>query len=642
MAEGTEPSGPRGRWAAPAAQASLLVAAALAAYWNSFDVPLQFDDLVLISDNPAVHAPELSLEQLSRAASGFPFHRWLPYATFAANHAVHGLRPFGYHLVNWALHAGNALLVALVARQLLAALRFEDVRARRRTATIAGLLFALHPVHTQAVTYVVQRMTSLGTAFALASVALWLAARSAGGARRLALAAAAVGAAYLAVACKENFAILPALVLFLEWVLDPGLAGEIARRWKPWAAAAVLLAGIAAALAWTYAGDYRAARADIDIPASHRLLSQGRILFHYLSLLALPLPGRLHVDYAYAASTGLFAPPSTALGLAGLGGLVALTLSSVRRAPLVSLALGWFLLALAIEQSVLPIDLVFEHRLYFASIGILLLAAASAVRWLRAPTFAAWAVAAPVLVLLGVGTAVRNAQWHDPLALYLDPVSVGPRFARSLFAAGNHLVSEKRYAEGEQVLRRAIELDPANPAPYVDLGNLALDLGRPEDAERWYLTALSRAGPHPQVFYNLGIALRRQKRHAEAERAYQSALRLRPDLTDARVEIAILRDAAGDTAAALAALDEAIRRDPGSPLALENRALILARLGRDPEALADASRAERLTAGEAAALGVLAKVHQAAGRAQAASASAEAALRKDPNNEDAREVVGRK
>jgi protein O-mannosyl-transferase len=642
MAEGTEPNEPRGRPAARAAHAALLVAATLAAYWNSFDVPLQFDDVPIISDNPAVHAPELSLGHLSRAAAGFPFHRWLPYATFAANHAVHGLRPFGYHLVNWAIHAANALLVALVASQLLEALRFGDERARRRAAAIAGLLFAVHPVNTQAVTYVVQRMTSLGTSFALASVALWLAARKNAGAGRLALAAGAALAAYLAAACKENFAILPMLVLFLEWILDPGLAGRMARRWKALALAAALLLGITAALAWIYVPDYRAARADVAIPVAHRLLSQGRILFHYLSLIALPLPSRLHVDYAYAASAGLFTPPSTALGLAGLVAMVGLTFWSVRRAPLVSLALGWFLLALVIEQSVLPIDLVFEHRLYFASIGILVLAAAAAVRWVPAPPARTWAVAAPAVVLLGAGTVLRNAQWHDPLALYLDPVSVGPGFARSLFAAGTHLTSQGRYAEAERVLRRAVELDPKNPAPYVDLGNLELDLGRPEDAERWYVTALQRAGPHPQVFYNLGISLRRQKRNEEAEHAYEAALRLKPDLTDARVEIAILRDAAGDPVAALAGLDEALRRDPGSPLALENRALILARMGRHAEALEDASRAERLTDGEAAALGVLAKVHQAAGRSQAAAAYAEAALRKDPKNEDAREVAGRK
>jgi tetratricopeptide (TPR) repeat protein len=620
----------------------LVAGAALAAYANSLDVPLQFDDLWQLADNPRVHAPELGLAHLLRAAEEFPLHRWLAFVTFAANHALHGLRPLGYHLVNVGVHAVNAVLVVALARRILAALGALDPKGRDQAAIAAGLLFAVHPVQTMAVTYVVQRMTSLGTLFALLALLAWLEARGREGRARLALVAASALAAFLAFSCKENFAVLPAMVLLLEWVLDPALGRKLAERWRPLAAAGAVLGGAAIAVLWRYLPLLRSEAAALGIPVSQRLLSQGRVLVHYLSLLALPLPGRLHVDYAFQVSTGLLSPPATALGLAAVAALAVLAVSTVRRAPLVSLAVGWFLVALAIEQSALPIDLVFEHRLYFAGVGFFVLAGWAAVRFVRVPRIGAWAAVAPAAALLGAATVARNVTWHDPIALYSDPESVSPRFARPLLAVGVRLLEERRYDEAGRVFRRAIELDPGNPAPYVDLGNIALDHERWDEAEGWYRTALARARPDAQVQYNLGFALRRQGRREEAARAYEDALRLSPILTDARVELATLRDEAGDLAGALSGLDEAIRIDAGSALALENRALVRARLGRHAEALEDARRAERLSDGDAAALGVLAKVHQAAGRTAEATAAAEAALRKDPRNGEALEVLGRR
>src|SRR5512139_3022168 len=190
------PGGPRAALAA-AAPAAAVVLAGVAAYWNSFDVPLQFDDLSNIVRAPSVHASELSLDQLARAARGFPLDRWLARVSFAANHAVHGLRPFGYHLVNLAFHLGAALLVLAVARRLLRRLGFGE--GAERAAAISALLFAVHPVSTQAVTYVVQRMTSMGAFFALLSLWAWLAARERVGAARRGLIGGAAVAAYLAV-----------------------------------------------------------------------------------------------------------------------------------------------------------------------------------------------------------------------------------------------------------------------------------------------------------------------------------------------------------------------------------------------------------------------------------------------------------
>jgi len=635
---------------AAAAPALAVVALGALAHATSLDVPLQFDDVPNIVDEPAVHATDLSPGQLARAAGGFPLGRWLARGSFAVNHAMHGLRPAGYHVVNVALHLAAALLVLAVARRILdalagaqegaggAALRLDGAD-RRRAAAIAAVLFAVHPVHTQAVTYVVQRMTVMGALFALLAVWLWLGARVRRGGARAWRAAGAGVSTWLAVSCKENYAVVPALVLLLEWVLDPALGARLRASWRAWTAAGAALAAAAGALVWAYAPVLRHEAARFALSPGVRLLSQGRILLHYLSLLALPLPGRLHVDYAYPPSTGPFTPVTTLPALLAVAGLVGLAVWSRRRAPLVALAIGWFLVALSIEQSVLPIDLVFEHRIYFAGIGLLLLAAAALVRLVRVPHAGAWVVAAPLAALLVAGTWARNARWQDPALLYGDEAGNRPRAARGLLNVGATYRARGQLDEAERVLRRAVALAPDDAGAYVNLGNVELDRGRLAEAEGWYREALARERRLPDAWYDLGILLTRKVQLAEAMDAYRQALAADATYTSARVNLALLQHRTGDRAGALATLDEALRLDAGSVSALANRAVLRVVARRGAEALDDARQAVRLGGERPVPWIVLAQVHLAAGRRVEAREAVARALRIDPGNADARELM---
>src|SRR6266540_3924363 len=554
---------------AAAAPALAVVALGALAHATSLDVPLQFDDVPNIVDEPAVHATDLSPGQLARAAGGFPLGRWLARGSFAVNHAMHGLRPAGYHVVNVALHLAAALLVLAVARRILdalagaqegaggAALRLDGAD-RRRAAAIAAVLFAVHPVHTQAVTYVVQRMTVMGALFALLALWLWLGARVRRGGARAWRAAGAGVSTWLAVSCKENYAVVPALVLLLEWVLDPALGARLRASWRAWTAAA-------GALVWAYAPVLRHEAARFALSPGVRLLSQGRILLHYLSLLALPLPGRLHVDYAYPPSTGPFTPVTT-----------------------------------------LP---------------------------------ALLAVAAPLAALLVAGTWARNARWQDPALLYGDEAGNRPRAARGLLNVGATYRARGQLDEAERVLRRAVALAPDDAGAYVNLGNVELDRGRLAEAEGWYREALARERRLPDAWYDLGILLTRKVQLAEAMDAYRQALAADATYTSARVNLALLQHRTGDRAGALATLDEALRLDAGSVSALANRAVLRVGARRGAEALDDARQAVRLGGERPVPWIVLAQVHHAAGRRVEAREAVARALRIDPGNADARELM---
>ncbi|MCM2334165.1 MAG: hypothetical protein NDI82_09465, partial [Anaeromyxobacteraceae bacterium] len=246
------PEGPRPPWRPLLGGALAVVAAVAVAYGRTLGVPFVFDDLPNIVEEPTVHLLSLDLEGLRRATAGFPAGRWLARLSLALDYRLHGLEPAGYHVTNLAWHALASLLAGLLALEVLG--RLDAVRgvapaARGRTALVTALLFALHPVQTQAVTYVVQRMTSMGAAFALLACWLWLRGRREGARAAPRLAGAAV-AAYLAFACKETYVVLPLLVLALEWLVTPGLGARLRARWRATLAAGRAGLGVAAALAW--------------------------------------------------------------------------------------------------------------------------------------------------------------------------------------------------------------------------------------------------------------------------------------------------------------------------------------------------------------------------------------------------------
>lgn len=635
---------PTPRWRALLPGGAAIALAVLAAYVRTLGVPFVFDDLPNIVDEPAVHLLALDLEGLGRALSGFPSGRWLARLSLALNYLAGGLEPAGYHLVNLAWHLAASLLAGLLALEVLSRLPAAHgvpPAARGRAALVAALLFAVHPVQTQAVTYVVQRMTSMGGAFALLACWLWLRSRRDGApAGRLRLGAGA--AAYLAFACKETYVVLPLLALLLEWLLLPGLGARLRARWRAALGAALGGLAVAAALAWRYADVLAAEHARFGIALDERLLSQGSILLHYLTLLAIPLPGRLHMDYYWQPARGLLDPPTTLPALLLVAALAAGAVALRRRAPLVALAVLWFLAGLSVEQSVLPIDLVFEHRLYLPALGLFLLAAvgleraAAAVPALAARPHGAWLVAGPLVALLGAATVARNETWRDPVALYADEAGSGPGASRGLLTLGMRLRVTGRLDEAAAVLRRALALEPDNLGARVNLANVIRDQGDLAAAERLYRDTTELAPAWGPGWHALGVFLLNHGRPLEARLALEQAAPLLPADAGLVNSLGVARARTGDLAGALAAYERALQLDPGQPLAWLNRGEQRLMSGDAAGALADGRVALRLAQPTPALFGFLGDAAAAAGQLVEARAHYARALALDPADERAR------
>lgn len=634
----------------PLLPGALAVAVAVAAcYARTLDVPFVFDDLPNIVEEPTVHLLALDGQGLGRALAGFPAGRWLARLSLALNFLAGGLDPTGYHLVNLAWHLLASLLAGLLALEVLGRLPAAQgaaPAARGRVALVTALLFAVHPIQVQSVTYVVQRMTSMGAAFGLLALWLYLRARREG-ARSLRLLAGSALAAYLAFACKETYVVLPLLALALEWLLVPGLAARVRARWRPALALGTAGLAVAVALAWHYADVLRTEHVRFGIPLDQRLLSQGSILLHYLSLLALPLPGRLHLDYYWQPARGLLDPPTTAAALLLVGLLTAGAVALRRRAPLVALAAVWFLAGLSVEQSILPIDLIFEHRLYLPSLGLFLLAAvgleraAAALPALALRPHGAWALAAPLVAALAAGAVVRNEDWRDPSVLYADEAGNGPGASRGLLTLGMQLRVSGKLDEAAAVLRRALALEPGNMGARVNLANVLRDQGDHAAAERMYRETTELAPGFGPGWHALGIYLLGRGRTLEARLAMEQAATLLPGDARCLNTLGVTRARTGDAAGALAAYQRAIELDPGEPLPWLNRAEQRLTAGDVAGALADGQQSLRLDAGNAALLAFLGDAHAAAGQRAEAAASYQRALALDPNEPRARAGLAR-
>jgi tetratricopeptide (TPR) repeat protein len=625
----------------------LVAALTVLAYRRSFAVAFVLDDLTNIVENAAVHVRSFTWDAL-RAALAQP--RPLASVSFAFNYRIGALDVFGYHAVNLAIHLTNGILVFALARKLLALATGLDEGARSAVAVVAAALFLLHPVQTQAVTYLVQRMTSLGATFGFLATWLYLDGRSraAGAAGRFVLCGAAMAGAFL---CKQNYFVLPFVLVGVEALLFPGLADRL-RRHKLVVAVLAMGAVVAiAAAAFLYSGTIASEHRRFGISFAERLLTQARVVWLYVSLLAFPLPGRLRVDYAFPVSKGLLDPPTTALALGALAATVAAAWRWRARAPLVAFAVLWFLGNLVVE-AVMPLDPVFEQRLYFPSFGPFLLAATGLQRAVRLRVPTAYA-AVPLLVALAVATDRRNAMWNDPVALFGAGVADGTAHPRSVIEYANALYLSGRADEAERVFLEATSLakivDPSRgfvvmPRDLANalngLGLVQRDRGDSAAAENSFREALAADSTTPSARINLGYLLFQLDRLGEAER-HLTLVPSGSTWANARILLGLIRVRARDFGTARAYYTEAIRADPGAWAAYWSRARAYMQESRFSEAAGDLEVVARARAREPTAFLELGMCLEQLGRKEDAIRRYQTVLELEPRNPVARDAIAR-
>lgn len=548
-------------------QAALFVACiTCVAFLNSFAGTFVFDDIHEIQKNPALERLMPPWEAMF-TGNKVPA-RPLPYLTFAIDHAIWGTNPFGYHGANLLIHVVAALSLFELTRCTLCSPRLRSRWGEFAVplSLVIATIWAVHPLQTQSVTYIYQRIESLAGMCCLIALAKY--ARAAASGWPTGPLVGSVVAAAAAMASKESAVVLPFLVLAYDWFFvgdernNEGISDWFSAMWpRAWFFAALaacwILIGLQMAIQGTKYQEFKEAS---FTPFAYALTQPGVIL-HYLRLAYWPVGQQ--IDYSSWPPASLEqAVPALLVVLAALAATVA---GTVKRKPWGFLG-AWFFLTLAPTSSLMPIEaLANEHRMYLPLAGVaagsVLVATEIGRRYaLRNPSRlpgqgkVALAMAAGVILVLLLLTQFRNQLYSKKVALWLDVLASHP---------DNHRANWML-------------------ASYCDtLGDTEAAIG--------FAEASIRSKPTTQVFADLAAFHSLQGDHATAERLLRRGLelqreRLRPDdkavlATIGDLAVALRQEGKLDEAASLGRESlAAMRRELGDadPTTLSVRLIIAA------------------------------------------------------------------
>jgi tetratricopeptide (TPR) repeat protein len=543
----------------PLLHIALIVILGLLAYSSTFDAPFALDDNLIIKNNPLIKNL-LNIPAMFAGGIGSFASRPLMHATLAFNYHFGGLDPRGYHVVNLALHLINGILLYLLVVMTGRFLRYADEGATRPVALLASVLFVVHPVQTEAVTYIVSRSMLLATTFYLSGIMLFAKAATAERRKGLYIAGLFI-ASLLGAASRENFVTFPLMLVLYDLFFISGFkAKEALGRWRLYIAVLPACAYLVhLAINNTYAQDETLIK---GIPPIFYALTQLKVHWTFLRLLALPINQNL--DYSYPISQALIELP-TVLSFVGYLGLWAGAILLARRRSTAAFGMLWFLVALLPISFMLVFvgmalglrlgDVIFEHRLYLPSAGIIAGFAAVTVSAAREIEFA-WARKAVALCLvfalaaLSVAAYKRNEVWQSNIRLWTDVIEKSPTNARGYNNRGDAYLGKGFTARAIEDLTKALFIYPDYKMAHINLGVAYAEAGLLQKGIQHFKAAIGIDSRYSKAYNNLGNAYMQIGLMDRAIENFKMALRVDPQNATAfnNLGVAYLRKGLSDVA----------------------------------------------------------------------------------------------
>ncbi len=652
---------------------ALIVLGGFVAYANSFSVPFLFDDIPALVENPALRDPwNLGAVMFPEATAGGLSLSGRPVLalSFALNRAFGGEAVGGYHAVNLAIHLAAGLvlfgLMRLTLRRVpvfgrggLNSAAVSDLANSRPkspappgvavgaseagaggaadlAALAVALLWTVHPLQTESVTYLVQRAESLAGFFYLLTLYGFARGAEAESSGRSAGRwwGVSVAACVLGLATKETVVTAPLMVWFYDRTFFAGsFFGALRTRGRFYAVLAATWLVLVALVLSTGGNRGGTVGFGVGVTPWAYALTQFEAVARYLWLAVCPHP--LVFEYGTfwvegAAEVLPFAVPVLALFVG--------TLWALWRRPVLGFAGAWFFGILA-PTSLTPgtIQMIVEHRVYLSlaavlAVGVVALYAGFGRR--------AWWLLGCMGVAYVAVTFARNADYRDELRLWQKTVDQRPRNAIALTNLGRALYRTGAVAEAVSSYERALEVNPRNLEAHFNLGLALVKQGRAADAVAHYEAALRLAPARVDILDGLGQALAAAGRLPEAKARYAEALRLAPNTPEPHNNLGDLLLQSGQVAEAVAEFETALRLRPDYPEALYNLGNARALQGNMPEAARCFERAVQARPSYVDARVNLGNALLALERIPAAAASYEAALRLAPRHADAHFNLG--
>lgn len=553
----------------------------LSIYSNTFHASWHFDDEPNILKEKSLQLNELSWEKVKKI---LPFtsdgrknlYRPAARLTFAINYYFGEEDVLGYHLVNLSIHFLASLFLFLFIYH---GLNLPLLRAKYgpnsySIALLATLLWAINPVQTQAVTYIVQRMASMAGLFYIMSMYFYLKGRTCKNRQiKITHYFFCFVTAIFAFASKENAVMLPISIFFFDLLLIQGFAKENIKK-NSYLLLALILIPLALALVRSgpsiFSPKHLLSNYEIrGYTLLERLLTEPRVIIFYITLLFYPMPDRLNILHDFSISQSLFNPPTTILAILSIFLILGVAIINSRRWPLISYCVLFFFLNHIIESTIFSLELIFEHRNYIPSMLLFVPVAILIVRGIKFFSYkkkmqAVFCVFI-MLVLVGQGhsTFMRNSVWQTDESLWLDTIRKSPNLPRPHHNLARYYgkigFREKEIAEYELALalemgphgetrhrthynlalaynardekdkaithlEMAIEMDPVYSDAYTSLAAILITKRKYDEAFDYLIKALTYDNKNPQAHNNLGLVLLKKRRLEEAVGEFKKAL----------------------------------------------------------------------------------------------------------------------
>ncbi|MDX1775560.1 MAG: tetratricopeptide repeat protein, partial [Desulfobulbales bacterium] len=550
----------------------LIVVLSIIAYANTFSVPFHYDDKFVIVNNPIIKDLGYFAEpsEAQKFTGWFEYtlfkYRYISYLSFALNYRFHGLNPEGYHYVNLFIHICTALLLYsfIMLTFKTPFLRNTAVKAHERhIALLAALLFACHPLQTEAVTYIWQRVASLSTLLYLLSLVMYikfrLLSQNAGakepgpeqrekrsilpGLVKALFYLASLVSAVLAMKTKEIAFMLPVMLILYDLIF---LKGPVRKRiiyYIPFLFTMLIiplsLLGAESHI-WDLPKDIQEQfKMETPLSTGEYLLAEFRVLVTYLRLVFLPVKQNFYYDYSRYSSFFDIEVLSSFVFLASLLSLGLYILFRYRdsfpHVRLISYGVLWFFVNLLIESSVITLNnVIYEHRMYLPSAGVFsalsIIVFMLMVRWKAYARLITSLLVIIIIVLTGA-TFARNGVWKSEISLWSDVVSKSPSSLEARVNLGDAYRAAGLYSKAITEYEKVAE-KTRSTSVYNNLGLAYQSAGQIENALISYKLATEVAPEDPQAYSNIANIHMARGETDKAIELYQYAIRLNPNISE--------------------------------------------------------------------------------------------------------------
>ena len=463
-------------------------------YSNTLDSAWILDDYYNITDNPRIHMSRLDIDSIRNAAYGTPIKkdgglsRPVAYLTFGLNWYWGQDNVTGYHLVNIAIHLLTAFFLFLTLLHLFQTPNLGTWQSNGIyfVALLSTVLWAIHPIQIQAVTYIVQRMTAMAALFYVIGIFCYLKARLALTKASRVISFLLCGFAFLlGLGSKNNAIILPVSLVLLEFVFFRDLTQRKTQR------QAIAVIGIGTFLVAAIGvlifmdGDlhrFLKGYENRSFTLYERLLTQPQVVLFYLSQIFYPIVDRFSISHDFTISTSFISPWTTLPSIFMVFLMIGLALWRIKKNPLLSFAVLFFFGNHIIESSIIPLEMVFEHRNYLPSLFLFVPVSVGIKKildhyyYVKKPMFYFLMISVCAAIIgIGTSTYIRNWDWRTAKSLWEDGMEKAPHSARPLQnLAWGYYVPTGQIEKAIDLYQEALNLeDNQNKFKFFSYNNLA-------------------------------------------------------------------------------------------------------------------------------------------------------------------------